>query len=393
MRLGCWVWAMAAMVMVGAPCAAADGAGHGHHGADDTALGASAAFDTHGTLWAVHRDQAHVVLRASTDRGTSWSTPVPVNVEPEAIAAVGEARPKIALGDGGEIYVSWTRPLAKPYTGEIRFARSTDGGRRFSAPITVHTDRREITHRFDSLTVGQSGRVYLAWIDKRDQEDARAEGRPYTGAALYLAISDDRGEHFRGDYKVADHSCECCRIALLPQPDGGLLTFWRHVFDGSVRDHALARVDGDGAVVSLRRATFDDWRIDACPHHGPSLAQGAEGRLHAVWFTQGPGQEGVHYGQLVDGGVRLQRRVGGENAAHADIVADDHRIAIVWTEQNGQTARLLSMTSTDSGASWKEAEIATTSENYDQPRLLRDRDRFFVLWNRGDAPLGVVPLP
>ena len=41
----------------------------------------------------------------------------------EAIAAEGDSRPKIATGPHDEIYVTWTKPFAKPYTGEIRFAR------------------------------------------------------------------------------------------------------------------------------------------------------------------------------------------------------------------------------------------------------------------------------
>lgn len=382
------------LTLCGGAVSGAEGGDHAGHGAkSQPALGASAAFDDQGHLWVAYRESMHVVVRASTDLGGTWSEPVRVNAVPEPIAAEGEARPKLAVGSAGELYVSWTRPLSKPYTGEIRFARSVDGGRGFSEPITVHTDREEITHRFDALAVGAGGRVYLAWIDKRDLEVARRDGRKYDGAALYLAISDDGGAHFRGDYKVADHSCECCRIALLPQSDGGLLAFWRQLFDGGIRDHALARVDGDGATTSMRRATFDQWKIDACPHHGPSLAQVPGGPLHAVWFTQGPGVEGVHYGQLVEGGVRAQRRVGGEAAAHADIAADGRRVVVVWTEYDGHRARLLSMISSDEGAHWMERELAATEAPYDQPRLLQYGGRFHVLWNRRDAPLFVTPVP
>lgn len=375
------------------PVLAADGVTHQGHATGGRGLAASAVFDTEGTLWIVHKEGAHALVRASHDQGRTWTAPTVVNAQPETIAAEGEARPKIAAGLNGELYVSWTRPLSKPYTGEIRFARSVDGGRTFSAPLTVHTDRQEITHRFDALAVGAGGQVYLAWIDKRDQEQARRDGVAYAGAALYLAISDDAGAHFRGDYKIADHSCECCRIALVPQPDGGLLAFWRHVFDGGIRDHALARVDGDGATVSMQRATFDEWRIDACPHHGPSLAQDAAGALHAVWFTQGPGREGVHYAQLTTDGPRLQRQVGGETAAHADVAVAGERVVVVWTEFDGHSGRLMSLTSTDGGRQWRERELAATEGPYDQPRLLRNANEIYVLWNRADQPLSIVPTP
>ena len=131
-------------------------------------LAASAAFDAQGVLWAVSKSGGQVMVRRSADAGKSWSAPQPVNAAPEGIGAEGDARPKIASGAKGELYVTWTKPLSKPYTGEIRFARSLDGGKSFSAPVTVHADRQEITHRFDALTVTREGKLFVAWIDKRD---------------------------------------------------------------------------------------------------------------------------------------------------------------------------------------------------------------------------------
>mgnify|MGYP003344883948 CR=1 FL=1 len=49
-----------------------------------------------------------------------------------------------------------------------------------------------------------------------------ASGRSYRGAALYYAVSSDAGATFAGDFKAADHTCECCRIALAPAAGGGV---------------------------------------------------------------------------------------------------------------------------------------------------------------------------
>src|SRR5690606_23570859 len=129
-------------------------------------------------------------------------------------SADGENRPKIAFGPRDEIYVSWTSPSSEKFTGDIRFTRSLDGGKSWSAPAVVHRDRQLITHRFESMLVDGAGRIWVAWIDKRDLGKAEAAGQEYAGAAIYYAYSDDRGATWRGDYKLADHSCECCRIAL-----------------------------------------------------------------------------------------------------------------------------------------------------------------------------------
>lgn len=368
--------------------------GHGHGAAVGQAeLGAQAAFDADGVLWAVHRVSGHIAVSRSTDAGASWSSPVLVTPSPEPIDSGGDARPKIALGPAGEIYVSWTRPLAEPYTGEIRLSRSLDAGRTFSAPIVVHQDRQVITHRFDALAVNRRGQVFVAWIDKRDRVRAGGTDAAYPGAALYFAVSDDHGASFRGDYKVADHSCECCRIALAIDADGNAVAFWRHIFSPNIRDHAVARLYADGRAEALRQATFEHWQIDGCPHHGPALAIDASGVRHAVWFSGAPEHRGVFYGRLGDGAPAGLRRIGSDAAGHADIAADGKRVAIAWKDSNGGNTVLLGATSDDDGLTWREHRLAETAGAADHPRVLAKNGRFFVFWNSAERPLGVMAFP
>jgi len=375
---------------------AQDSGGH-KHGSGGMArpqgpiLGATAAFDASGVLWAVHFEGPHLVVSKSSDLGRQWSAPIRVLANAEPMDGGGDAKPNIAIGPAGEIFVTWTKPLSKPYSGEVRFVRSLDGGRTFSAPRPVHADRQEITHRFDAITVTRDGRLLVAWIDKRDVP-AGAKTTDYAGAAVYYAVSDDRGATFRGDYKVAEHSCECCRIALLPREDGSVLALWRHVFAPNIRDHALATIGTDGKASGFRRVTFDDWRVDVCPHHGPSLAMDAQGALHAVWFTGAPEKTGVYYGRLEAGGVAGQRRIGGETAEHADIAASGDRLAIVWKEFDGKRSVLRVLRSDDRGATFKESQVAVTGEASDQPRLLTRDSRFYVFWNTRSEPLRVLAL-
>jgi hypothetical protein len=384
---------LCAGLLLGASLASAhDHASHGakHARGAEPELGSYAAFDAGGGLWAATTLDGHVLAHRSSDAGRTWQEPVRVNAQPEAIGASGDSRPKLAAGPGGELYVTWTKPLAKPYTGDIRFARSVDGGHSFSAPATIHTDRQEITHRFDAVAVGAGGRVFVAWIDKRDMV---TQGKGYRGAAVYYAVSADRGASFRGDYKVADHSCECCRIALLPRADGSMLALWRHVFEPNVRDHALARLQSDGRVSPARRATFDDWRIDACPHHGPSLAGGEGDELHAVWFSQAPARSGVFYGRLREGAVDGQRRVGGDTAAHADLAVLGKRVVVAWKEFDGKRGVLKAMVSEDAGRNWAERQLMTTAGASDQPRVLVHDGRFHVFWHTRNEPLSVRAVP
>lgn len=354
-------------------------------------LGTSAAIDAHGRLWSVgtvsDAGGQYVVLQSSADMGQNWDAPRRLQREPEsAISADGENRPKLAFGKKGEFYVTYTKPLAKPYTANIRFMRSIDGGRTFSEPITVHANRDVITHRFESMIVDGSGRIYVAWIDKRDLEAATTRKEKYAGAALYYAVSTDGGVSFQGDYKIADHSCECCRIGLSLKPDGTPVALWRHVFAPNARDHALIELVPDGKVGSPTRATFDDWRVDACPHHGPSLAYTDDGARHQVWFNVAEGEGGVFYAATDStGSLKNPVRLGSPQAAHADVAATGKTIALAWKQFDGKSTRILSRLSEDGGRSWQDKELAHTSGTSDQPRLLVSPAsaapaRIFLVW-------------
>ena len=75
-------------------------------------------------LWVVFEQQEHIYFTTSHDLGKSYIPATVVNEIPEKIYTNGENRPKVARGNQGEIYVSWTKKTEGRYTGEIRFSLS-----------------------------------------------------------------------------------------------------------------------------------------------------------------------------------------------------------------------------------------------------------------------------
>lgn len=373
---------------------------HTKHKAAKMELGTSAAVDAEGRLWIASKEAGsgeqkgdYVVLQMSRDMGKSWTAPRRIQALPEAISADGENRPKLAFGAKGEIYVAYTKPLAKPYTGEIRFVRSVDGGLSFSAPQTVHANRDQITHRFESMIVDQTGRIYIAWIDKRDAELARARKQAYQGAAIYYAVSEDAGVSFRGDYRLAEHSCECCRIALALNPQGHPMALWRHVFEPNARDHALAELTADGEPQSLTRASFDDWRVDACPHHGPSLAYALDGTRHQTWFNVKGEEGGVFYAAVTAAGVSGKPlRLGNAQAEHADVMVSGRTVVLVWKQFNGTVTSIMGKVSGDGGLTWQERDLARTAGNSDQPHLLHTPTGIALLWRTQQDGVQIISM-
>jgi hypothetical protein len=337
-------------------------------------LGTSAAVDPDGRLWIAYAQAAgaaaHVIVQRSDDTGSSWQAPVRVNAAGEPVAAEGENRPKIAFGLGGEMYVTWTSPTSAQFTGDIRFARSLDGGKTWSTPSVVHRDRQLITHRFESLLVDAKGRVWVTWIDKRDVK-----------AAVYYAYSDDRGTSWQGDFKLADSSCECCRIALASDAQGRVGAMWRAIFAPNERDHAFAFLDEKPRPA---RATFDRWRIDACPHHGPSLAVAADGTRHAVWFNQVDGQGRAFYGRLTEQGPSgIQTLPAG--ATHADVAVAGRNVALAWKRFDGTVTKAESWLSNDGGQSFSPGPVLQTAGESDQPRLVSSGPDILLVWRNSEG--------
>lgn len=378
-----WIYYMKSEMPAGVPMHETH-AGHARH--DDSAVSriVSATFDADGTLYAVEAASGHVLFSRSEDEGRTFSEPVAVTPEPERLDANGEARPKVAIGPGGEVLVSWTRRGEALYTGDIRFARSTDGGRTFSRPTTINDDGLPIGHRFDSLGVAPDGTVVIAWIDKRDLERAIAADQPYAGAAVYVATSRDAGATFSTNRKVRDHSCECCRIAMAFDADSTPVLFWRHVLPGGIRDHVVARLDGAGTPEPARVGQ-ENWQIDACPHHGPALAIAPGGRHHFAWFTGADSTgEGVRHAYSDDGGrtVSEPRPIGtGALAGHPSLAVARGQVWLAWKEWHDEATVVFVMSSADDGASWSEPRrLAVAGPNSDRPFLITRGDAVYLSW-------------
>lgn len=353
-------------------------------------LAVGAALDAEGRLWIARVDNQRLWVSRSNDGGRKFSEPVAVSSAPEAIAADAESRPKIAVARDGTVLLSWTESLPRKYAGNIRFARSTDGGQRFSAPITLNDDGRITSHRFDSLAIDGAGGVAVMWLDARDRDAVKENGGDFGGVSVYFARSADNGAHFSVNRQLAAHTCECCRTALAWTAEGPV-GLWRNLYAPNTRDFALGNL-GTGAVT---RATDDEWQIDACPHHGGGLAVDARGAKHLVWFTQGKTRQGLFYRRVAAGVMSAPMTLGNPaaQAGHASVAAAGDTVLISWREFDGRAYVAQALYSIDGGASWNgPLRLAESNGAADYPLPLTDGKRALVVWNSAAEGLRVLPL-
>ncbi len=346
----------------------------------------SAVFAADGHLWVAFVLDKHVYVTRSSDEGASFAEPVRVNAEPEDAEFNGENRPKIVVAPDGTVMLSWTTKTSSQFTGEIRFSRSVDGGRSFETPRTINDDGLHTGHRFDSLFLTESGKLYLTWIDKRDMEATLARNEAYPGAAIYYTVSTDMGASFVPNVRVSHNSCECCRIAMAPHGKDNVAILWRQIFDDHIRDHAIAVLSPQGLVSELSRATVDDWYIDACPHHGPSMVAAAEpGQYHISWFSAGNLHAGIHYARYdlaADTPADLIKVDGTPGAGHPSLALHDGTLYLVWKGFDGMSTPLQMMQSRDDGRSWSVPQtIMTTDKGSDHPLLITSSRGVFLSWS------------
>ncbi len=244
----------------------------------------------------------------SSDGGATWSPAVRVTPDTGEVKPHGEASPRLVAGPGGRLAVVWPRdvPVAgrKWPASAIRLARSLDGGRTWLPPVTVNDDTTgaPVGHNFQGAAwAGDSGLV-AAWLDERSgrplahHHDATATAGDRTNeadATVFLASSPDFGRTWAANRAVWGGACPCCRITMARGRDGGVAAAWRGHFPGNVRDVVTAAVAP--RTDSPVRVHDDGWVYPGCPHNGPGLSLGADGRRHVVWYTAANGKTGLYY--------------------------------------------------------------------------------------------------
>ena len=356
----------------------------------------SASFGPKGKLWLAWVFGGHVYVQHSVDHGKTYSQPLSVNRIPEKIAARAENRAKIQLDNAGNIYISWTQSLNKKYTGNIRFSRSLDGGETFSQPITVNDDRQEISHRFDSMVVSDDGKVFISWLDKRDQQAAKDKGQEYIGGALYYSYSADQGKTFSQNMNLSDNSCVCCRIAMALDNNNLPVIAWRDIYGDAknhIRDHSLITFDSALKPAKKIRLSNEQWKINGCPHHGPAVDVDDNNLVHSTWFNDTDTGNVLFYGNSSNDFNPMGFGQADKQSAHPYVMTLKQTVFLVWKEFDGKKTDILMKVSQDAGASWSQnIVVSTTTGSSDHPLLVKNSKAVYLSWHTQDEGYRFLPL-
>ena len=391
--------------------------------------------------WVATEGGASNVFLARVGGGSDRpATAVRVNDRAGDAAPHEQAPAQVAVGPEGNVYVLWQNATDVPGrrfpASDLRFARSTDGGRTFSPAATVNDDRGgpPSSHTFHDVVTAPDGTVWVSWLDSRvrDAERARRNPAPTTppsngptssdapssatpggstrhssagstghgghgkgmkddptlpGSEVRVARSTDGGATFGASLVVDGGVCPCCRTSLAVGPDGSVYVAWRKVFPGDVRDVVVARLaPGKREFAAPVRVHEDGWVFPGCPHAGPSVAVDAAGRVHVGWYTGKEGRQGLWYAASSDGGRSFGRPAPllvGEwvPPSQVALAAEGRGAWISWDDRRTEDARLTLARVGDAGR----PKIVNTDASGRSPALDAGRGARLVAWRQGET--------
>ena len=339
-------------------------------------------FGQNGKLLLAWTANGVVSVAQSTDLGKTFSTAVKIAEHGKSLDTGSDARPQIVSDKAGTVFLAYSFFKDANWNAQINTARSEDGGATFTAPASLVKDSS--SQRFPSVLINPDGNIFISWIDKRLVAAAKQSGERRLGSSIAYSFSQDGGKTFEAERFANESSCECCRIGGSLDPQSNPVVAYRAIFPGGIRDQATQVITTKGAE-PIRRVADDDWRTDACPHHGPSIAVSGSGKFHVAWYTQGSKRSGVFYANSTNQGISYSKpsRIGAEgaNVARPYLLSIGQQVLLVWKEFDGKKSSVYIKDSSDDGDTWSSSRVLASTEGYsDHPLLISHGDAVFLSW-------------
>ena len=348
----------------------------------DCANAATPYFSPDGKLLLAWTANGVVSVGQSSDFGKTLTSTVNIAEHGKSLDTGSDARPQIVADKLGNIFLAYAFFKDANWNAQINTTRSTDGGSTFSPPVSLVQDNS--SQRFPSVLIRPDNSIFISWIDKRLVAAAKQGGVKRLGGSIAYSFSNDGGKTFQLEQFANESSCECCRIGGTLDVKNQPVIIYRAIFSGGIRDQASQVISTKGAE-PVRRVADDDWKTDACPHHGPSIAVSGSGKFHVAWYTQGIKRSGVFYANSSDQGVSYSAptRIGSEstNVSRPYLLAMGQQVWLAWKEFNGTDALVYIKQSVDDGKTWGSPQMVSRTNGYsDHPLLINKGDAVYLSW-------------
>lgn len=246
----------------------------------------------------------------------------------------------LGLSDG-TLATAWMAAVhdsENPFAADIYLARSSDGGRTWSAPLKPYLDPARIYDAQMSLAPLPDAGLALVWTDGRHVGQA-PENHSDSRFQLMATVLD---KHWRPgpEFLLDDDVCSCCS-SYTDARGNELITVYRDHLEGDIRDIGAVRWNRGGN--SRWQPVHDDhWILNGCPSNGPSIDLADKGGV-AAWFTAADGNGRVKVSFMQDPAAGFQAPIDIDDQAigHASVLLlDDGSAMISWRHNAGPEEEL-----------------------------------------------------
>jgi len=338
-------------------------------------------FAPDGRLWRLTPTKHTVYVDYSIDKGKTYSTPVRINTTEQKITAWPENPPAIEISNSGRINVLYYADAEQKSTSFYSY--SDDNGQTFSIPSLISDHAQTAKHYMDKMLIDKEDTLYIFWHDMRHQSHDKTRGAGVL-SLYYSKKKQSDNSQFNNKF-ISGGICSCCRTATTFSANDKPVILARMVYNNGVRDHALIQMDKMGRWQKPQRVTHDNWKIEACPEHGPSIAIDDKNRTHLTWFTLGDTRQGIFYGHTDDFGKTVSAPITLGNInhipSHPDVIALKQRVVVVWKEFDGVQTSLHIKESLDRGETWTDKATGLKSQSKNShPKLITNNTDIFLSW-------------
>jgi putative intracellular protease/amidase len=282
-------------------------------------------------------NQALFFMATSADEGRTFGRKIPIPV-PAAMLVHAEGMPKLAVKANGTLVAicEVSHPTTEaPRASDLLYLTSADAGRSWTKPAPVHRDTTPGKgHSFADLTRLPNGEIGIVWLDEKMSG--------YEGRSVKFTQTLPQGG-FGLEIVVDSNACQCCRTNLFVDTNRRLHITYRDLLSAKPGDIAArdisSAMSADGGRTWSQPAVViaDDWRVNACPHTGPSVAEVA-GEVYTTWFTGRDGAVGLRLAR--SGEAEPVAMVLSSRSKHPQMIAYNGQLLWFWDEstpKQGQT--------------------------------------------------------
>ncbi|MDR6841877.1 sialidase family protein [Pseudoxanthomonas sacheonensis] len=276
-------------------------------------------------------------LRFATFDGKAWSEPQEIAHGDDWFVNWADT-PHIAATEDGALWAHWLRQSAKAaYAYDVVLSRSGDGGKTWSAPLTVNSDVTPTEHGFVSLWPHSRDSLGIAWLDGRNTAGEGHGGHDaHGGGAMTLRVANlDAGLNKSAESELDSRTCDCCQTDAAMTVRGPLIVY-RDRDGDEIRDIVTARFDS-GAWTLPRKVHDDRWKMPACPVNGPAVvASGTQAWV--AWYTAAGDMPKVRIARSQDAGDSFSPPVdldsGLEVQGRVGVAADGDAVWVSWSRED-----------------------------------------------------------